>query len=106
MFRQMAPSERLEMAMEMSDMVFEISQEGIRSRHADYTDHEVLMAAFASGSATTPCSRPPTRTWNCSIRERQPGLGRGHRDARLGRHTPHARRVVRQLPSRVGAFNR
>ncbi len=43
-FRRMAPSERLRIALEMSDELDAVSASGTRARHPEYDDRDVLWA--------------------------------------------------------------
>lgn len=45
-FRAMSPEQRVAMAVEMSEAAFRIAEEGIRMRHAGYTDEQVRLAAL------------------------------------------------------------
>lgn len=43
-FRRMAPAERFEAAVEMSEAVSALAEAGIRRRHPDYSDEQVRLA--------------------------------------------------------------
>ncbi len=45
-YRRMTPEERVRIASEMSEAARQIAVEGIRSRHPQYTDDDVLSALF------------------------------------------------------------
>lgn len=45
-FRSMGPQRRVAAAVEMSESVFAIAREGIRTRHPEYTDEEVLLTSY------------------------------------------------------------
>lgn len=42
----MTPADRLLLAFEMCDLVTQIAEEGVRSRHRDYDDGQVRLAVI------------------------------------------------------------
>lgn len=42
-YRSMSPTRRLELALSMSDEVMAVTTAGIRHRHPDFTEDEVLL---------------------------------------------------------------
>jgi hypothetical protein len=45
-YRRMPPWRRLQIALELGDMVRELSVAGVRSRHPEYTDDQVRLAVI------------------------------------------------------------
>jgi hypothetical protein len=45
-YARMAPDERVRLAVQMSEMTREIAMDGIRQRHPDYSDDDVISALF------------------------------------------------------------
>src|SRR5262249_41651596 len=45
-FRRMSPSKRLELAFQMSDSLRQLVADGVRSRHPDYSEHQVRPAVI------------------------------------------------------------
>jgi hypothetical protein len=45
-YRQMTPEQKAELIVEISDAAREVSREGIRMRHPDYSDEDVKRALF------------------------------------------------------------
>jgi hypothetical protein len=45
-YRRMTPSERVDVAIEMTEAALEISREGIRLRHPGYGEEQVRWALF------------------------------------------------------------
>jgi hypothetical protein len=43
-YRQMAPSRRLELALQMSDSLRRVVAAGVRSRHPEYSEEQVRLA--------------------------------------------------------------
>ena len=43
---RMAPAVRLEMSLELTEMSHKLVSDGVRARHAEYTDEQVRMATI------------------------------------------------------------